>query len=89
MTEDRNWLYVPFNDSYIPKLIEHYKVEFLPKFIILNRDMDVISENGRKDMVDLGTKAFEKWYKKYREIKEKKEKEEEEKSINEDSPISI
>lgn len=80
MTENRNWLYVPFNDPHIPKLVEQYQVEYLPKFIIVNRAMFVLSENGRKDMIDLpGARAYkEKWYKAYRDRKEELQKQKEE-----------
>ena len=85
MNENRPWLYVPFNEPYIKKLVEDYKVEFLPTFIIVNRDMFVLSDNGRKDMIENeGVKAYEKWYKSYRTRKEalQKEKEEKEEQLN-------
>ena len=79
MTEKRPWLYVPFNDPHIKTLVDQFKVEFLPTFIIINRDMYILSSNGRKDMLDNeGIKAYEKWYKSYRERKEQVEKEREE-----------
>ena len=78
--ENRPWLYLPFNDSYMKTLVEQYKVEYLPCFIIVNRDMFVLSENGRKDMIENeGIKAYEKWYKSYRTRKEALEKEKEDK----------
>jgi nucleoredoxin len=85
MNENRPWLYLPFNEPYMRKLVEEYKVEFLPTFIIVNRDMYVLSENGRKDMIENeGIKAYEKWYKAYRTRKEalQKEKEEKEEQLN-------
>ena len=55
---------------------EQYKVEFLPTFIIVNREMFVLSDNGRRDMVENeGVKAYEKWYKAYRTRKEELQKE--------------
>ena len=78
--ENRPWLYLPFNDSYMKTLVEQFKVEYLPCFIIVNRDMFVLSENGRKDMNENeGIKAYEKWYKSYRTRKEALEKEKEDK----------
>lgn len=79
ITEDRPWLYLPFNDVYIQKLILDFKVVYLPTFIIINRDYFILSGNGRKDMIDYpGTKAFERWYKAYRARKESLEYKEEE-----------
>ena len=78
--ENRPWLYLPFNDSYMKTLVEQFKVEYLPCFIIVNRDMFILSENGRKDMIENeGVKAYEKWYKSYRTRKEALEKEKEDK----------
>ena len=78
--ENRPWLYLPFNDSYMKTLVEQFKVEYLPCFIIVNRDMFILSENGRKDMTENeGVKAYEKWYNSYRTRKEALEKEKEDK----------
>lgn len=86
ITEERPWLYLPFNDSYVHNLVEQYKVEFLPTFIIVNREMFVLSDNGRRDMVENeGVKAYEKWYKAYRTRKEELQKEKEDKEENEGS----
>ena len=80
MTEKRQWLYLPFNDPFIKTLVEQFNVEFLPTFIIVNRDFFVLSTNGRKDMIDNeGVKAYEKWYKAYRDRKQAVENEREEK----------
>ncbi len=80
LTEKRNWLYLPFNDPFIKTLVEQFNVEFLPTFIIVNRDFFILSNNGRKDMIDNeGVKSYEKWYKAYRDRKQELENEREEK----------
>lgn len=80
LTEKRPWLYLPFNDSFIKTLVEQFNIEFLPTFIIVNRDFFILSSNGRKDMIDNeGVKAYEKWYKAYRDRKQALENEREEK----------
>ncbi|MCQ2821530.1 MAG: hypothetical protein MJ252_30090, partial [archaeon] len=73
MTETRNWLYVPFNDPYMSKLKEDYKVEYIPKLVIVDRTLYRLSENGRKDIVELGTKAYEIWRDKYRARRKREE----------------
>ena len=79
LTPKRNWLYLPFNDPFMKNLVEQFNVEYLPTFIIVNRDFYVLSQNGRKDMVDNeGIKSYEKWYKAYRDRKQQLEKEREE-----------
>ena len=80
LTSKRNWLYLPFNDPFMKNLVEQFNVEYLPTFIIVNRDFYVLSQNGRKDMIDNeGIKSYEKWYKAYRDRKQQLEKEMEEK----------
>jgi hypothetical protein len=80
LTEKRPWLYLPFNDPFIKTLVEQFNVEFLPTFIIVNRDFFILSNNGRKDMIDNeGIKSYEKWYKAYRDRKQALENEREEK----------
>ena len=80
LTEKRPWLYLPFNDPFIKTLVEQFNVEFLPTFIIVNRDFYILSSNGRKDMIDNeGVKSYEKWYKAYRDRKQALENEREEK----------
>ena len=88
LTPKRNWLYLPFNDPFMKNLVEQFNVEFLPTFIIVNRDFFVLSQNGRKDMVDNeGIKSYEKWYKAYRDRKQQleKEREENEEQLNAES----
>ena len=80
LTEKRPWLYLPFNDPFIKTLVEQFNVEFLPTFIIVNRDFFILSSNGRKDMIDNeGVKSYEKWYKAYRDRNQALENEREEK----------
>ena len=88
LTPKRNWLYLPFNDPFMKNLVEQFNVEYLPTFIIVNRDFFVLSTNGRKDMIDNeGIKAYEKWYKAYRDRKQQleKEREENEEQLNAES----
>ena len=88
LTPKRNWLYLPFNDPFMKNLVEQFNVEFLPTFIIVNRDFFVLSTNGRKDMIDNeGIKSYEKWYKAYRDRKQQleKEREENEEQLNAES----
>jgi thiol-disulfide isomerase/thioredoxin len=79
LSSKRNWLYLPFNDPFMKNLVEQFNIEFLPTFIVVNRDFFVLSQNGRKDMIDNeGIKSYEKWYKAYRDRKQQLEKEREE-----------
>jgi len=64
------WLYIQFNDDHMYDLVDHYKIDQLPTLKIVNREKIVISDKGRKDILDFGIKSYEKWYKRYREIKD-------------------
>jgi hypothetical protein len=52
------------------ELVEEYKIEQLPNLLIVNKERTILSEKGRKDIIDLDNKAFEKWYKRYRDLKD-------------------
>lgn len=79
ITEDRPWLYLPYNDVQIQKMLLDFKIAYLPTFFVVNRDFFILSDNGRKDMLDYpGTKAYERWYKAYRARKESLDNKEEE-----------
>ena len=60
------WLYVPFNDAFMYELVEDYNVKHLPTLIIVNKERTILSEKGRKDIAEVGNRAFERWYKAYR-----------------------
>jgi nucleoredoxin len=71
INETKPWLFFPFNDPQVNILINEYKITFLPVLLIVNKDRYVLSDTGRKDVSDLGVKAYEKWYKLYRVQKER------------------
>ena len=71
INESKPWLFLPFNDPQVNILINEYKISYLPVLLIINRERYMLSETGRKDVVDLGIKAYEKWYKLYRLQKER------------------
>lgn len=68
---DRPWLFLPYGDPAVVNLVSEYKVTHLPMLIIVNKDKVLLSETGRNDVVENGTKAYEKWYKLYRQQKER------------------
>ena len=64
------WLYIQFNDSSMYELVEEFRIDHLPSLVIVNKEKIILSDKGRKDILDLGVKSYEKWYKRYREIKD-------------------
>jgi len=46
------WTFIPFGDLIIKDIVEHYKVNYLPFFVIINKEGYVASDTGRKEISD-------------------------------------
>ncbi|XP_053394735.1 nucleoredoxin-like protein 2 [Mercenaria mercenaria] len=57
----RDWYALPFDDPFKDELKAKYNVTAVPKFIIINKDGEVISLKGRKEVQDKGVIAFRNW----------------------------
>ncbi|KAL4235597.1 Nucleoredoxin-like protein 2 [Mactra antiquata] len=57
----RNWYVLPFDDPFKDELKLKYNVTAVPKFIIINKDGEIISSKGRKEVQDKGVIAFRNW----------------------------
>ncbi len=68
---DKPWIFVQYNDNFVDYLVNEYKITHLPILIILTKDRNIISDMGRKDVLDNGIKVHEKWMKTYRVNKDK------------------
>jgi nucleoredoxin len=69
---DKPWVFLDYFEFHtISHLVTEYKVNYLPKLVIVNKDKFCLTETGRKDVADNGSKAYEKWYKLYRVQKER------------------
>ena len=65
------WISIQYNDNFNDALVNEYKVNYLPLLIIMTKDKIIISETSRKDIVESGIKAHEKWMKTYKLQKDK------------------
>lgn len=55
------WLALPYGDKHIKDLKNKFNVRGIPKLVILNSSLDLITENARADVTSSGTSAFDKW----------------------------
>ena len=58
---DMPWLALPFGDDHKEKLTKKYNVGGIPKFVIIDADGNLITENGRGDVSNHGDDAFDRW----------------------------
>jgi len=58
---DMPWLALPFGDDHKQVLTKKYNVRGIPKFVIIDADGNLITENGRGDVTNHGDAAFDRW----------------------------
>lgn len=68
---EKPWAILHFQDPKIHELSEELELQHIPMLYIITRDGIKLIENGRKDIMDLGPKAWEKWIKELRKQKER------------------
>ena len=52
------WLALPFNDKRINQVNIKYPVSFIPSLIVLNKNGQILTENGVEDIRKLGDRVF-------------------------------
>lgn len=55
------WLAFPFGDSRIKKLTEAHDVKGIPILIVLKKNGEAITINGKRDIMTEGYDVFQKW----------------------------
>ncbi|KRX03284.1 Thioredoxin-like fold [Pseudocohnilembus persalinus] len=60
-----NWLAIPFDDSQnrTEKCVQQFQVEQIPKLIPFRPNGQLITKNGRQDVINDGIAAFDNWLK--------------------------
>lgn len=58
--EDMEWLALPF-DGPRQQIAQKFGVRGIPSLVILNEDGEVITNNGRGDVMKYGEDAYERW----------------------------
>jgi len=56
-----DWLAVQHGARLIGDLTDRYKVAGIPTLVVLTRDGQVITNNGRSEVTEKGTKVFQHW----------------------------
>lgn len=67
------WPIIRFNNQIIHHLASELKVENIPLLFIISKNGDVLTDEGRKDIVDDKTTAFDKWIRLLKAHKERME----------------
>ena len=48
--EIRPWTFIPYGNIIIKEIVEMYNVKYLPMFLIINKEGNLASDSGRKDI---------------------------------------
>merc|ERR1712159_365782 len=59
------WLALPFQDQRIEKLEQKFKVNSIPRLVIVGKDEKILQEKGVWDVLTEEEKAIESWKKLY------------------------
>lgn len=55
------WLSIPFDDPRIASFIDKFGVKGFPNLIILKKNGEIATKNGKSDVINDDKLAFEKW----------------------------
>jgi nucleoredoxin len=55
------WLALPFEDTRMITLVEKYGMKGFPNLLILKKDGEIATKNGKQDVINDDIAAFEKW----------------------------
>ena len=55
------WLSLPFEDHRISVFMDKYAVKGFPNLLILKKNGDIATRNGKNDVINEDKAAFEKW----------------------------
>jgi nucleoredoxin len=58
---NKPWLFIPFNDNKIKELTDKFGVLSIPMFFVMNKDGKIITDTGRKELLNEGVKIIDKW----------------------------
>jgi nucleoredoxin len=55
------WLTIPYGDSRIGNVKQHFKVSGIPLFILINKDASLAHGTARGDVTNEGPTCFDRW----------------------------
>jgi nucleoredoxin len=58
---DKPWVFLPYNDPFIKEIVNKLNVYYVPVFLLVDKDLNILSDNCRKELVDEGPAVSERW----------------------------
>lgn len=58
---DKPWVFIPFNDPFIKEIVNKLKIYYIPVFLLVDRNLNIISDTCRKELIEEGPTVSEKW----------------------------
>jgi nucleoredoxin len=58
---DKPWVFIPLNDPSVQKLTTKFEVDTVPYFLVIDSNGKIVSNTGRKDIVNEGAKIVDIW----------------------------
>ena len=55
------WLAIPFDDPRIATFVEKFGVKGFPNLVILKKNGEIATKNGKSDVINEDKAAFDKW----------------------------
>ena len=55
------WISVPFDDARVGIFVEKYGIKGFPNLIVLKKNGEIATKNGKNDVINEEKAAFEKW----------------------------
>ena len=62
------WLAIPFEDERILEFKRKYNIKGIPSLVVLGQKGEMITLEGRKDIIQKGEEAFDSWMEVYEEV---------------------
>ena len=78
MNEQRSWCYLPWNDDKQLLVKEKYCLDSLPRVIVLDKNLEIVTENGVDDLLFLTPTACRSYWIEILTAKKKEEQDEDE-----------
>lgn len=58
---DKPWVFIPFNDPFIKEIVNKLKIYYIPVFLLVDKNLNIISDTCRKELTEEGPTVSEKW----------------------------
>jgi nucleoredoxin len=58
---DKPWVFFTYNDPKIKELSEQFNIESIPMFLVFNKNGKLLTDCGRKEINEEGSKIIDDW----------------------------